>query len=94
MTAPLLTGNRCQCDACGEYFNGIQPFDRHRIGRHGIDRRCLAVADMAIAGYTRNAAGFWCQRATKPNARPRAPAFPAHRAPAPMLTHGGDHART
>lgn len=56
---PRLTGNRNQCTACGEYFNGTQPFDRHRVGRFGIDRRCLTGEEMFAAGFTRNDAGFW-----------------------------------
>lgn len=77
---PRLTGNRCQCAACGEYFNGAQPFDRHRVGSYGTSRRCLTVADMEAAGFTRNAAGFWCNRARAEHALRRcAPVFQAHR---------------
>lgn len=90
---PRVTGNRCQCPTCGGYFNGVQPFDMHRIGRyakpgewHG-NRRCLAVAEMEARGWVRNAAGFWCERATKPHTRPRAPVFPARRAPSAMQHH-------
>lgn len=80
MNAPKLTGNRCQCTACGEYFNGVQPFDRHRIGQYGIDRRCLAIAEMEAAGFIRNVSGFWCERASEEHAmRPRAPGFAAPR---------------
>lgn len=85
-----LTGNRCQCPTCGEYFNGVQPFDKHRVGRyakpgkwHGT-RRCLTTAEMEAAGFQRNYAGFWCERATKPNTRPRAPVFAAHRSTVAM----------
>jgi hypothetical protein len=58
MTAPKLTGNRCQCAACGEYFNRERVFDRHRIGEPG-NRRCLTAAEMTARGWNRNAAGFW-----------------------------------
>jgi hypothetical protein len=86
---PRLTGNRCQCPKCGEYFNGVQPFDRHRVGTYAKagqpnTRRCLTVAELDAAGSIRNAAGFWCERATKPHARPRASVFPAPRAPSAM----------
>ena len=84
---PRLTGNRCQCPTCGEYFNGVQPFDHHRIGQYSIDRRCLTVAELDARGWVRNAAGFWCERAMKPRARPRAPVFPASRAPSAMQHH-------
>ncbi|MGH7744819.1 MAG: hypothetical protein ACREQ5_08395 [Candidatus Dormibacteria bacterium] len=43
--APKLTGNRCQCPTCGEFFNGLQPFDKHRTGNYAMPdkpntRRC------------------------------------------------------
>ena len=80
MTAPKLSGNRCQCTACGEYFNGVQPFDRHRVW-HGVNRRCLTVAAMDAAGFIRNVSGFWCERASAEHAlRPRAAVFSARRA--------------
>lgn len=33
MTVPNLTGNRCLCRACGEYFSTVGNFDRHRRNR-------------------------------------------------------------
>ncbi len=54
-----LTGNRCRCPACGEHFNGTAGFDFHRVGEHGVNRRCLTVAEMTAKGYGRNTAGFW-----------------------------------
>ena len=71
MTAPKLTGNRCQCTACGECFNGTQPFDKHRVGEYGVNRRCLTVAEMAVARFMRNAVGFLCARATAEHATRR-----------------------
>lgn len=67
---PKLTGNRCQCPTCGEYFNGLAGFDAHRIGPFDGTRRCLTVAAMDARGWVRNAAGFWvtdshAQRATR-----------------------------
>ncbi|MGH8110458.1 MAG: hypothetical protein ACREPL_00735 [Rhodanobacteraceae bacterium] len=59
MTAPKLTGTRCQCPTCGECFNGLAGFDAHRIGPYGDDRRCLTVAEMQARGWIPNAAGFW-----------------------------------
>ena len=87
---PRLTGNRSQCPTCGEYFNGVQPFDKHRTGAYANPgqpntRRCLTVAELESAGFMRNAAGFWCERATKPHTRPRAPVFSAHCAPLAMV---------
>lgn len=77
VSAPKLTGNRCQCTACGENFNGVQPFDAHRLGEHGVNRHCMTVPDMEAAGFVRNAAGFWCERAQEPRIGARARAFPA-----------------
>ena len=58
MTAPKLTGNRCQCPTCGDYFTSTRAFDRHRIGQFGNDRRCLTAGEMDAAGFARNARGF------------------------------------
>jgi len=63
MNAHQLTGNRCQCPACGEYFTSSRAFDRHRIGgfaRQSVPnmRRCLTAAEMDGAGFDRNARGF------------------------------------
>jgi hypothetical protein len=89
---PRLTGNRCQCPTCGEYFNGVQPFDKHRTGDYAKPgqpntRRCLTVAEMIAAGFIRIAAGFWMsdsrgQRA----ARQSAAGLPAHRTHGAMVT--------
>jgi hypothetical protein len=55
-----LVGNRCQCTACGEYFNSARTFDRHRVGRFApLQRRCLTVTEMEAKGWVRNAAGYW-----------------------------------
>ena len=85
MSAPKLTGNRCQCTVCGESLNGVQSFVHHRIGDHGINRRCQTVAGLEAARWNRNAAGFWCERAD-PNAKPRAPAIPPRFAPSARAT--------
>lgn len=92
MTAPKLTGNRCQCTACGEYFNGMQPFDKHRIGPFDDTRRCLTVPEMTARGWTRNAAGFWCERANS-LAKPCAHGFVASRGTPAIVTQGAEHAR-
>lgn len=55
---PKLTGNRCQCTACGEYFSSVRGFDRHRVGEYGNDRRCIPVAELLASGWIRNARGF------------------------------------
>lgn len=59
MTGPVLTGNRCQCPSCGDYFGSVRGFDRHRIGVVGApERRCMSEAEMLSAGWCRNDRGF------------------------------------
>lgn len=67
MTGPALTGNRCQCSACGERFNSVSVFDRHRVGyfdsaEHRGARRCLHHREMLARGWSLNAAGSWIER--------------------------------
>jgi hypothetical protein len=59
MISRRLTGNRCLCQPCGEYFNSLKGFDRHRVGKYPSSRRCLAPPEMVKRGMTVNAAGFW-----------------------------------
>ncbi len=93
MTAPKLTGNRCQCTDCGDYFNGLDAFDRHRVGSfakaaQANTRRCLTVAEMEAAGLIRNAAGFWMadSRAQR-TARRSAAGVEARRTHGAMVLH-------
>jgi hypothetical protein len=79
---PKLTGRRCQCCDCGEYFNGERGFDRHRIGAYGVDRCCLSVAEMTARGWYRNAAGFWA--IARLDSAGRARIWPAQGDPAPL----------
>jgi hypothetical protein len=60
-----LTGSRCRCQSCGELFNSVSVFDRHRVGPwtdRGAARRCLTVAEMEARGWLRRVAGFWIER--------------------------------
>jgi len=59
----MLTGNRNQCQTCKEYFNSNAPFDKHRTGRYGIDRRCLTPDEMRAKGMFINSAGYWITKA-------------------------------
>lgn len=54
-----LTGDRNQCQGCGEYFNSTFAFDKHRTGAFGKDRRCLTTDEMLAKGMSKNSAGFW-----------------------------------
>ena len=64
MTGPTLTGCRCQCTACGEYFGSERAFERHRVGDFATlgqwkgTRRCLSLSELEVAGWHRNARGF------------------------------------
>lgn len=54
-----LTGQRNQCPGCGLYFNSNKAFDKHRTGKHGVDRRCRTEQEMLDKGMALNNAGFW-----------------------------------
>ena len=64
MTAPRLTGCRCQCTACGEYFASERGFDRHRVGGYAEPgqwqggRRCLPLHALLSNGWERDVRGF------------------------------------
>jgi hypothetical protein len=53
-----LTGNRCQCAACGRYFSRTSVFDKHRTGDFGKDRRCMTDDEMQQKGL-RIVGGLW-----------------------------------
>ena len=63
-----LTGSRCQCGGCGEYFRSVRAFMRHRIEDAGR-RRCRTVREMESAGMSVNPAGWWVGSAWKGVAR-------------------------
>lgn len=54
-----LTGQRNECPGCGLYFNSNKAFDKHRTGKHGVDRRCRTEQEMLDKGMALNQAGFW-----------------------------------
>jgi hypothetical protein len=55
----ILKGNRNQCTICNEYFNSNTPFELHRVGDHGVNRRCKTKEEMQAAGMCLNDQGFW-----------------------------------
>jgi len=55
----ILRGNRNQCQSCKEYFNSNAPFEKHRTGKYGGDRRCRTAQEMSELGMVKNAQGFW-----------------------------------
>jgi hypothetical protein len=54
-----LTGSRCLCRGCGEYFNSVHAFDRHRIWVSPTVQRCLTHEEMVGKGMSINSSGFW-----------------------------------
>ena len=54
-----LTGMRNQCQGCKQYFNSNHAFDKHRVGKHGSDRRCRTTEEMLELGMSLNSANFW-----------------------------------
>lgn len=61
----MLSGKRCLCSACGEYFNSDSTFSMHRVGNYedgGRNRSCLQPHDLVAKGWQKNAAGFWIEK--------------------------------
>ena len=57
-----LRGDHCRCSpltGCGEYFNSTYAFDKHRTGKHGVDRRCLSPPEMLAKGMHQKPNGYW-----------------------------------
>lgn len=54
-----LTSQRNQCQGCKQYFNSNTAFEKHRTGKHGVDRRCMTPDEMTALGMLVNDAGFW-----------------------------------
>ena len=55
----LLKGNRNQCQGCKEFFNSNGAFDKHRTGKHGVDRRCRTIEEMTGIGMSLNKDCSW-----------------------------------
>ena len=74
-----------QCSGCGENFNSVTMFDKHRVGKHEytfaegqaissmiIDgRRCLDTDEMDQKGWSRNIHGKWSDPAEAERVRSR-----------------------
>lgn len=54
-----LRGQECGCPTCGLIFGGLRGFERHRVGEHGVNRRCLSVAELGAIGYELDSRGRW-----------------------------------
>jgi hypothetical protein len=62
IAAKRLTGSRCRCGACGEFFNSVSVFDAHRAGSwadRGAHRHCLTAEQLIARGYRLSPLGFW-----------------------------------
>jgi hypothetical protein len=57
-----LKGDQNQCTVCNERFNSNKPFGIHRIGNHGVNRRCMTKDEMLAAGMSVNKYGFWISK--------------------------------
>lgn len=65
MIAYRLAGSRCRCATCGQRFNSVSTFDRHRVGSfegRGVYRRCLSTEELMSRGWQMNTRGFWIER--------------------------------
>lgn len=61
-----LTGDRCQCRVCWEFFNSTTAFDKHRMTPKGeTSKRCLSVSEMQARGMVRSGKGFWCTKVSR-----------------------------
>ncbi len=49
-----LTGNKCQCTACGKHFRSVAAFDKHRRGE-GEQRHCMTTEEMQTKGMAERA---------------------------------------
>lgn len=54
-----LTGQLNQCQGCKEYFNSNAAFTKHRVGKFGVNRRCMTPEEMLAKGMVKNSRGFW-----------------------------------
>jgi hypothetical protein len=51
--------SRNQCSGCLTFFNSLRAFEKHRTGKHGVDRRCMTPDEMLAKGMSINEAGYW-----------------------------------
>ena len=90
MNALRLTGSRCVCRGCDEYFNSVRAFDRHRVWESPTVRRCLSTDELVGKGMTINSSGFWItEPRLKHHVQPATTRIPAALQMTP-LGHQGD----
>ena len=54
-----LARRGCECIGCARLFWGVDAFDQHCIGRHGVDRRCANDEEMTGRGLRLDERGVW-----------------------------------
>lgn len=55
----LLKGDKNQCPSCSEYFKSTFAFDKHRVGKAGVDRKCLTPGEMEGKKMAKGNDLFW-----------------------------------
>lgn len=45
------------CSVCCETFVGLGAFEAHRVGEHGVDRRCVDLPNTEL--FRQDDKGFW-----------------------------------
>lgn len=64
-------GSGGHCRACCTTFRTQSAFDRHRVGKHGPERRCLTADEMTAAGWRDTDRGWTPYRSYAPDWLPR-----------------------
>ena len=60
------THTKCKCTTCGDYFNSVAAFDKHRTGEHGVSRRCMTHQERREKKMDTNVAGYWVTALQEP----------------------------
>ncbi len=55
----VLRGDHNECAGCGQLFNSVRAFEKHRIGDFGKDRRCATIQEMIANGMSCSSTGWW-----------------------------------
>jgi hypothetical protein len=54
---PHTNGQLAGCPSCRRIFGGDKAFDAHRVGSHGVDRKC--AENPQAVGLRLDSRGFW-----------------------------------
>lgn len=58
MSVANLRGQQNQCRGCGRFFARNSTFEKHRVGKFGVDRRCMTEHEMQ-SKFRCDVDGFW-----------------------------------